>query len=99
MIRKRTCRRDQNPHVPALEVGERLLALGLRAVAVYRVRAHVLAVQPRQQLRRSPLLLDEDKRAAFQQGTINRPCAQQYVGKSQSCMVTSGRTFDLLQQR
>eukprot|EP01048_Picozoa_sp_COSAG05_P013005 COSAG05_NODE_1344_length_5130_cov_5.136156_5_plen_93_part_00 len=21
----------------------------------------------------------------------NRPCAQQYVGKSQSCMVTSGR--------
>ena len=23
----------------------------------------------------------------------NRPCAQQYVGKSQSCMVTSGRLF------
>ena len=23
--------------------------------------------------------------------TINRPCAQQYVGKSQSCMVISGR--------
>ena len=23
--------------------------------------------------------------------TITRPCAQQYVGKSQSCMVTSGR--------
>jgi len=23
--------------------------------------------------------------------TLNRPCAQQYVGKSQSCMVTSGR--------
>ena len=23
--------------------------------------------------------------------TINRPCAQQYIGKSQSCMVMSGR--------
>ena len=23
--------------------------------------------------------------------TINRPCAQQYVGKSQSCMVENGR--------
>ena len=23
--------------------------------------------------------------------TINRPCAQQYVGKSQSCMLISGR--------
>ena len=23
--------------------------------------------------------------------TLNRPCAQQYVGKSQSCMVISGR--------
>ena len=29
--------------------------------------------------------------ASLQACTINRPCAQQFVGKYQSCMVTSGR--------
>ena len=37
--------------------------------------------------------IDEDWVTFEESGacTINRPCAQQYVGKSQSCMVISGR--------